>query len=160
MEPSKGSVNAAGEPDDGQQQQQHEPSAQRWSVLLLATAVNIGINFCYQAEFVLGEAVGMCGAGRTRAAGRGEKAHSIPCHAFRWPNPFRGPLRAGTPLYRSLGMNHNEVSLAWLSGPIPGLVLQPIVGVLSDATTTRWGKRKPWIAAGAALTVRMRFAVR
>ena len=57
-------------------------------------------------------------------------------------------------------MNHNEVSLAWLSGPIPGLVLQPIVGVLSDATTTRWGKRKPWIAAGAALTVRMRFAVR
>ncbi len=42
------------------------------------------------------------------------------------------------------------------------LLLQPIIGVLSDHTHSRWGRRAPWIAAGAVagagLTIAMRFA--
>ncbi|KLD72915.1 sugar transporter, partial [Xanthomonas hyacinthi DSM 19077] len=39
----------------------------------------------------------------------------------------------------------------WLAGPITGLVLQPIIGVLSDRTVTRWGRRMPYIVVGALL---------
>ena len=34
---------------------------------------------------------------------------------------------------------------------LAGAVTQPIVGVLSDQTTHKWGRRRPWMASGAVM---------
>lgn len=41
----------------------------------------------------------------------------------------------------------------WILGPLSGLVMQPLVGHLSDRCTARLGRRRPFIVAGAAGTV-------
>ena len=59
----------------------------------------------------------------------------------------------GASLFEDLGLSDDGVSLAFLAGPICGLLVQPIVGTLSDTTSTRCGRRRPWIAAGLGLVV-------
>lgn len=44
------------------------------------------------------------------------------------------------------------VSLAWLAGPIAGIVVQPVVGALSDACTSRLGRRRPYLIGGSLVT--------
>lgn len=56
-----------------------------------------------------------------------------------------------TPYVQELGVPHVWASLIWLCGPISGLLVQPIVGHLSDRCTSRFGRRTPFINAGAAL---------
>ncbi|OMO53957.1 General substrate transporter [Corchorus capsularis] len=56
-----------------------------------------------------------------------------------------------TPYVQLLGIPHKWASLIWLCGPISGMVVQPIVGYHSDRCTSRFGRRRPFIAAGAAL---------
>jgi maltose/moltooligosaccharide transporter len=41
--------------------------------------------------------------------------------------------------------------LLFLAGPITGLIVQPLVGYYSDRTWTRYGRRRPFFLAGAAL---------
>jgi len=59
----------------------------------------------------------------------------------------------GASLFENMGLSDEGVSIAFLAGPICGLVVQPIVGTLSDQTTTRCGRRRPWIVAGLGLVV-------
>ncbi|MBB5883826.1 maltose/moltooligosaccharide transporter [Xanthomonas sp. F1] len=54
-----------------------------------------------------------------------------------------------SPIYNYLGADHADLPYLWLAGPITGLVLQPVVGVLSDRTVTRWGRRMPYMVVGA-----------
>ncbi|XVE60819.1 hypothetical protein DITRI_Ditri05aG0157400 [Diplodiscus trichospermus] len=56
-----------------------------------------------------------------------------------------------TPYVQLLGIPHKWASLIWLCGPISGMLVQPIVGYHSDRCTSRFGRRRPFIAAGAAL---------
>ncbi|CAM8983159.1 unnamed protein product [Rhodiola kirilowii] len=56
-----------------------------------------------------------------------------------------------TPYVQLLGVPHQWASFIWLCGPISGLVVQPIVGYHSDRCTSRFGRRRPFIASGAAL---------
>lgn len=56
-----------------------------------------------------------------------------------------------TPYVQLLGIPHKWASLIWLCGPVSGMVVQPIVGYHSDRCTSRFGRRRPFIAAGAAL---------
>ncbi|XVF63256.1 hypothetical protein PTKIN_Ptkin09bG0073000 [Pterospermum kingtungense] len=56
-----------------------------------------------------------------------------------------------TPYVQLLGIPHKWASLIWLCGPISGMLVQPIVGYYSDHCTSRFGRRRPFIAAGAAL---------
>eukprot|EP00761_Pharyngomonas_kirbyi_P013144 gb/GECH01013171.1/.p1 GENE.gb/GECH01013171.1/~~gb/GECH01013171.1/.p1 ORF type:complete len:548 (+),score=115.84 gb/GECH01013171.1/:1-1644(+) len=56
-----------------------------------------------------------------------------------------------TPFMQELGMPQSLTTLVWLCGPVSGLVVQPVVGVLSDKTTLRWGRRRPYILVGAIL---------
>ncbi|GLU06826.1 hypothetical protein SLE2022_238170 [Rubroshorea leprosula] len=56
-----------------------------------------------------------------------------------------------TPYVQLLGIPHKWASLIWLCGPVSGLMVQPIVGYNSDRCTSRFGRRRPFIAAGAAL---------
>ncbi|WP_395395704.1 MFS transporter [Novosphingobium sp. BL-8A] len=55
------------------------------------------------------------------------------------------------PIYGYLGANEAAMPLLWLAGPVTGLLIQPLVGALSDRTRTRLGRRSPWILAGALI---------
>ncbi|XP_022718211.1 sucrose transport protein SUC2-like [Durio zibethinus] len=55
-----------------------------------------------------------------------------------------------TPYVQTLGVPHTWAAFIWLCGPISGLLVQPIVGYNSDRCTSRFGRRRPFIAAGAA----------
>ncbi|PKI62407.1 hypothetical protein CRG98_017213 [Punica granatum] len=54
-----------------------------------------------------------------------------------------------TPYVQQLGVPHMWASFIWLCGPISGLVVQPIAGYLSDHCTSSFGRRRPFILAGA-----------
>ncbi|KAE8701862.1 Sucrose transport protein SUC1 [Hibiscus syriacus] len=56
-----------------------------------------------------------------------------------------------TPYVQLLSIPHKWASLIWLCAPISGMLVQPIVGYHSDRCTSRFGRRRPFIAAGAAL---------
>ncbi|KAJ9568024.1 hypothetical protein OSB04_003990 [Centaurea solstitialis] len=56
-----------------------------------------------------------------------------------------------TPYVQLLGIPHTWSSFIWLCGPISGMIVQPLVGYYSDACTSRFGRRRPFIAAGALL---------
>eukprot|EP00183_Erythrolobus_madagascarensis_P003228 CAMPEP_0185850980 /NCGR_PEP_ID=MMETSP1354-20130828/4894_1 /TAXON_ID=708628 /ORGANISM="Erythrolobus madagascarensis, Strain CCMP3276" /LENGTH=533 /DNA_ID=CAMNT_0028551715 /DNA_START=213 /DNA_END=1814 /DNA_ORIENTATION=- len=58
----------------------------------------------------------------------------------------------GSAALELLGMPTQLVSIAWLAGPLSGMIVQPIIGVLSDACTSPLGRRRPFILAGCALT--------
>ncbi|NP_001137486.1 Sucrose transport protein SUT2 [Zea mays] len=58
-----------------------------------------------------------------------------------------------TPYVQELGIPHAFASLVWLCGPLSGLLVQPLVGHLSDRigpAASPLGRRRPFIAAGAA----------
>jgi len=57
------------------------------------------------------------------------------------------------PLFLELGVPKFWVSYVWLAGPISGLLVQPSVGVLSDRTTLRFGRRRPYILFGSIFIV-------
>ncbi len=54
-------------------------------------------------------------------------------------------------IFETLGAHVDEIPLLWIAGPVTGLVVQPIVGYMSDKTWNRLGRRKPYFLAGAIL---------
>lgn len=56
-----------------------------------------------------------------------------------------------TPYIQMLGIEHAFSSFIWLCGPITGLVVQPCIGMWSDQCTSKWGRRRPFIATGVAM---------
>jgi maltose/moltooligosaccharide transporter len=59
---------------------------------------------------------------------------------------------AVNPIYDFLGASPDEIPLLNLAGPVTGLLVQPIIGALSDKTWhPRWGRRKPYFFIGAML---------
>ncbi|KAI7847853.1 major facilitator superfamily domain-containing protein [Circinella umbellata] len=59
----------------------------------------------------------------------------------------------GTPYLLSLGLTKSVMSLVWIAGPLSGLLMQPIVGVLSDRCTSKLGRRRPFIILGCIAVV-------
>lgn len=55
-------------------------------------------------------------------------------------------------IFQTLGADMAQLPLLWIAAPITGLLVQPIVGHWSDRLTGSWGRRKPFIAVGTALT--------
>lgn len=55
------------------------------------------------------------------------------------------------PLTESLGASPLLYGLIWLAGPVTGIVVQPIIGALSDNTFTKFGRRIPYLFLGALL---------
>jgi maltose/moltooligosaccharide transporter len=55
-------------------------------------------------------------------------------------------------IFQTLGADVDELALLWIAAPITGLLVQPVVGHLSDRTWGRLGRRRPYILAGALLT--------
>ncbi|MCL4166868.1 UNVERIFIED_CONTAM: hypothetical protein GTU68_019236, partial [Idotea baltica] len=55
-------------------------------------------------------------------------------------------------IYKYLGASEHEIPILWLAGPVTGLIIQPIIGALSDGTwSPRFGRRKPFFLIGAVL---------
>jgi len=52
-------------------------------------------------------------------------------------------------IYEYLGANESELPLLWLAAPLTGLIVQPIVGHMSDRTWGRLGRRRPYFLTGA-----------
>jgi maltose/moltooligosaccharide transporter len=56
-----------------------------------------------------------------------------------------------SPIYKYLGADEATLPLLWLAGPVTGLLVQPVIGAMSDRTVSRWGRRTPYFLIGAIL---------
>lgn len=54
-------------------------------------------------------------------------------------------------IFETLGANIDNIPILWIAAPVTGLVIQPIVGHMSDRTWTRLGRRRPYFLTGAIL---------
>jgi len=55
-------------------------------------------------------------------------------------------------IFQTLGANMDDIPMLWIAAPLTGLIVQPIVGYLSDRTWTGLGRRRPYFLGGAVLT--------
>src|SRR6202158_1550929 len=55
-------------------------------------------------------------------------------------------------IYTYLGANSDQIPILWLAGPVTGLLVQPIIGSMSDRTWNRLGRRRPYFLVGAILS--------
>mgnify|MGYP002620269059 CR=1 FL=1 len=56
-------------------------------------------------------------------------------------------------IFATLGADPHNLSFFWILPPLMGMLVQPIVGTLSDKTWTRFGRRIPYLFVGAAAAV-------
>lgn len=56
-------------------------------------------------------------------------------------------------IFATLGADPHKLSYFWILPPLMGIIVQPIVGTLSDKTWTRFGRRIPYLFVGAAVAV-------
>src|SRR5262245_35588568 len=54
-------------------------------------------------------------------------------------------------IYEYLGAEAHQIPILWLAAPLTGLVVQPIIGAMSDRTWNRLGRRRPYFLVGAIL---------
>jgi len=55
-------------------------------------------------------------------------------------------------IYAKLGADASKIPILWLAGPITGLLVQPIIGSMSDRTWCWLGRRRPYFSVGAILS--------
>jgi len=56
-------------------------------------------------------------------------------------------------IFQTLGAEKDSIPMLWLAAPLTGLIVQPIIGYMSDRTwSPRWGRRKPYFLMGAILS--------
>ncbi|KAK0498608.1 hypothetical protein EDD18DRAFT_1158376 [Armillaria luteobubalina] len=61
-------------------------------------------------------------------------------------------LGYGTPFLLGLGISEQLTSLVWLAGPISGLIAQPVIGAISDSSTSKY-RRRFWIISSTVVLV-------
>ncbi|KAJ0426224.1 major facilitator superfamily domain-containing protein [Aspergillus carlsbadensis] len=54
-----------------------------------------------------------------------------------------------TPYLLQLGLTKSRTSLVWIAGPLSGLIIQPLIGVIADRSRSKWGRRRPFMIAGS-----------
>ncbi|HVG18757.1 MAG TPA: MFS transporter [Blastocatellia bacterium] len=54
-------------------------------------------------------------------------------------------------IYEILGAKPDQIPILWLAAPLTGLIIQPIIGSMSDRTWNRLGRRRPYFLVGALL---------
>jgi maltose/moltooligosaccharide transporter len=56
-------------------------------------------------------------------------------------------------IFQTLGAGKEEIPLLWIAAPLTGLLVQPIIGYMSDRTwSVKWGRRRPYFLVGAILS--------
>ncbi|GBE83684.1 major facilitator superfamily domain-containing protein [Sparassis latifolia] len=58
-----------------------------------------------------------------------------------------------TPYLISLGLSKSAVAVVFLAGPVSGLVVQPVIGLLTDNSKSRFGRRRPYMLAGTCICI-------
>ena len=56
-------------------------------------------------------------------------------------------------IFATLGADPHNLSYFWVLPPLMGIIVQPIVGTLSDKTWCRFGRRIPYLFVGASVAV-------
>lgn len=56
-------------------------------------------------------------------------------------------------IFATLGADPHTLSFFWVLPPLMGMIIQPIVGSMSDKTWCKWGRRKPYLYVGAIVAV-------
>jgi len=59
------------------------------------------------------------------------------------------PMIDCTPYLLALGLTKSRTSLVWIAGPLSGLIMQPIIGVLADRSKSKYGRRRPFMVIGS-----------
>ncbi|MDX1571448.1 MAG: MFS transporter [Xanthomonadales bacterium] len=54
-------------------------------------------------------------------------------------------------IFQTLGASIDELPILWVAAPVTGLIVQPIIGHMSDRTWNRLGRRRPYFLIGAIL---------
>ncbi|PYH68978.1 putative sucrose transporter [Aspergillus vadensis CBS 113365] len=54
-----------------------------------------------------------------------------------------------TPYLLQLGLTKSKTSLVWIAGPLSGLIIQPLIGVIADRSRSKWGRRRPFMIVGS-----------
>ncbi|MCF6269535.1 MAG: MFS transporter [Melioribacteraceae bacterium] len=54
-------------------------------------------------------------------------------------------------IFETLGASIDEIPILWIAAPVTGLIVQPIIGYMSDKTWNRFGRRRPFFLVGAIL---------
>jgi len=54
-------------------------------------------------------------------------------------------------IFETLGASIDQIPLLWIAAPVTGLIVQPIIGHLSDHTWNKLGRRRPYFLTGAIL---------
>jgi maltose/moltooligosaccharide transporter len=54
-------------------------------------------------------------------------------------------------IFESMGAKIEDIPILWIAAPVTGLIVQPIIGYMSDRTWGRLGRRRPYFLAGALL---------
>ncbi|KAI3108759.1 hypothetical protein CBS147331_5551 [Penicillium roqueforti] len=54
-----------------------------------------------------------------------------------------------TPYLLQLGLTKSKTSLVWIAGPLSGLIIQPLIGVIADRSRSKWGRRRPFMIFGS-----------
>ncbi|EDP99534.1 transporter, putative [Shewanella benthica KT99] len=55
-------------------------------------------------------------------------------------------------IFQTLGSSIDEIPILWIAAPLTGLLVQPIIGYMSDNTWGKLGRRRPYFLIGAILT--------
>ena len=56
-------------------------------------------------------------------------------------------------IFATLGADPHTLSIFWVLPPLMGMIVQPIVGAMSDKTWCKWGRRKPYLYVGALVAI-------
>ena len=56
-------------------------------------------------------------------------------------------------IFATLGADPHTLSFFWVLPPLMGMIVQPIVGAMSDKTWCKWGRRKPYLYVGALVAI-------
>ena len=56
-------------------------------------------------------------------------------------------------IFATLGADPHDLSYFWILPPLMGMIVQPIVGAMSDKTWCKWGRRKPYLYVGAIVAI-------
>ena len=56
-------------------------------------------------------------------------------------------------IFQTLGAEKDAIPMLWIAAPLTGLLVQPIIGYMSDKTwSPKWGRRRPYFLIGAVLS--------
>ncbi|MGA1465801.1 MAG: MFS transporter, partial [Balneolaceae bacterium] len=55
-------------------------------------------------------------------------------------------------IFETLGADVSQIPILWIAAPVTGLIVQPIIGYLSDNTWNRLGRRRPYFLIGAIVS--------